>query len=110
VVIIDDESAVRQAVAWLLRVEGFEVLGESGTGTDGVALATTLEPAFVVIDNMMPGGMDGSTAAKLIRAQLPGTKIVAFSGLVDETPPWADAHLRKEHISDIAGLLERLAS
>jgi DNA-binding NarL/FixJ family response regulator len=107
VVIIDDEPALRQAVRWLLRADGFEVCGESGNGADGVELAAALQPSFVIVDNMMPR-MDGATTAKLIRERVPGAKIVAFSGVVEETPPWADAHLRKDRIAEMGQLLERL--
>lgn len=109
VLIIDDDDAVRQAITWLLRIDGFEVAAESGDGTEGVALATTLRPAFVIVDNMMPGGMDGATAAGLIRKEVPESKIIVFSGSVEERPPWADALLRKDRITEIGKLLDELA-
>ncbi len=108
VLIIDDEPVLRDAVRMLLRVEGFEVTGECGNGAEGVRLAATLKPDFVVVDNRMPQ-MDGPTAAKLIREHAPEVRIVAFSGLVEETPSWADAHLRKDAISEIGNVLRRLA-
>lgn len=107
VLIIDDEPSVRQAVRWLLHADGFEVSGESGNGAEGVALATALRPSFVIVDNMMPR-MDGATTARLIRDKVPKAKIIVFSGVVEETPPWADAHLRKDRIVEIGRLLERL--
>lgn len=108
VLIIDDEPAVRQAVRWLLQADGFEVSGESGDGAEAVALATALRPSFVIVDNVMPR-MDGATTATLIRQNVPETQIILFSGAVEETPPWADAHLRKDRIVELGQLLERLA-
>ncbi len=107
--IIDDDTDVRNALRLLLEMDGFDVRAESETGADGLATVIALRPAFVIVDNRMPGGMDGATAARSIKAQLPGTTIVAFSGSVEETPEWADAHMKKDRITEIGALLEQLA-
>ncbi len=107
--IIDDDPDVRHALRLLLEMDGFDVRAESETGADGLAAAIASRPAFVIVDNRMPGGMDGATAARSIKAQVPGTTIVAFSGSVERTPEWADAHLRKDRITQIGALLEQIA-
>ena len=107
--IIDDDTDVRNALRLLLQMDGFDVCAESETGAGGLAAVIASRPAFVIVDNRMPGGMDGAAAARSIRAQVPGTTIVAFSGSVERTPEWADAHLPKDRITHIGALLEQLA-
>jgi CheY-like chemotaxis protein len=79
ILVVDDELANRELMAYLLRHFGHEVT----TAPDGAgALRTALaeHPDLVVMDVAMPG-MDGYTAARLMRAEqaLSDVRLVAVS-------------------------------
>ena len=107
VLIVDDEVEIRHALRLLFEIEGFTVVGEASDGDAAIDLATELEPSFIVLDYSMPQ-MNGQEAATEIRKSVPGSRIVAFSALLDSKPVWADAYLNKDRISEIAPLVERL--
>lgn len=65
VLVVDDEENIREAIAFTLRREGFEVL-EAATGHDAVEQATH-EPDVIVLDIMLPG-IDGLEVLRRVRA------------------------------------------
>ena len=88
-------------------MEGFEVVGEASNGVEAVPLALNAQPSVVILDYLMPRRR-GDVTATLLRSIVPGTKIVAFSAVLEAKPHWSDSYLNKERISEIAPLLERL--
>jgi CheY-like chemotaxis protein len=67
VLVIDDEEDVRFIVQMSLgRVARFTVL-EASSGAEGVAVAQREQPAFILLDMMMPG-MDGVATFHALRA------------------------------------------
>jgi DNA-binding NarL/FixJ family response regulator len=78
VLIVDDHLTVREALADLLDLLGFEVVGTAGDGVDGVAMAKDLEPDLVLMDLSMPV-LNGLDATWLLREDMPGTPVVVFS-------------------------------
>src|SRR5919106_5250384 len=104
VLIVDDEEEIRHVLRLLCETEGFEVVGEASNGVEAVPLALKHQPDFVILDYMLPR-LDGEGAAEILRAITPGTKIVAFSAILEEQPPWADAYLNKERIAELMPLL-----
>ena len=78
-VIADDHEFVRRGVRALFEAQpGWEVCGEAGNGQEAVDLAVKLKPDVVVLDISMPV-MGGFQAARKIRQQVPGIKIVILS-------------------------------
>jgi len=67
VLVIDDEPAIRDAVSYALRSEGFDV-GQAGDGESGLAAALDGEHDAVVLDLMLPG-MSGTEVCRRIRAE-----------------------------------------
>ena len=56
VLLVDDHTAVRQALRMMLESEAdMVVVGEAGDGAEGVAVAATLEPDVTIVDLAMPG-------------------------------------------------------
>lgn len=106
VVIVDDEEDVRDVLRLHCEIQGFPVVGEAQDGAEAVELVKELHPTFVILDYKMRE-MDGDEAATHIRAVDPDVKIIAFSGVLDERPSWADDFLSKVHIAQITPLLGR---
>jgi two-component system, NarL family, nitrate/nitrite response regulator NarL len=68
VLVIDDHPLFRRGVRQLLDIEGrFEVVGETSTGREGVALALQLQPDLILLDLNMDG-MDGNATLQALRA------------------------------------------
>ena len=107
VLIVDDDEEVRHVLRLMCEMEGFEVVGEATNGVEAVPMALNAQPAFVILDYLMPR-RNGDVTATLLRSIAPGIKIVAFSAVLDAKPDWSDSYLNKERISEIAPLLERL--
>jgi EAL domain-containing protein (putative c-di-GMP-specific phosphodiesterase class I)/DNA-binding NarL/FixJ family response regulator len=83
VVVADDEPHVVDYLCTLLEVEGFVVIGTAADADGVVQLAHRLEPDIALLDLRMPGG--GLEAARLIGSLSPGTKILIFSSVADES-------------------------
>jgi DNA-binding NarL/FixJ family response regulator len=85
VVLADDDVLLREGLASLLDRSGFDVVGQAGNGTELVALVRSARPELAVIDIRMPPAhaTEGLQAARVIRAELPGTAIVVLSAHVE---------------------------
>jgi len=92
VLVIEDEGAVREAVATVLRKAGYAVITAS-SGEEGVRLFRERPAAVVLLDHSMPGQPPTATLAQL-RELAPKLPIVSFSGL-GTALPGATAHLDK---------------
>jgi two-component system, OmpR family, response regulator RegX3 len=67
VLVVDDEPAIRDAVEYALRNEGFEV-DAIGDGNAALEAALTNEHDVLVLDLMLPG-MSGSEVCRRVRAE-----------------------------------------
>jgi DNA-binding response OmpR family regulator len=81
VLVVDDESTVRDVVVRYLRRDGFEAL-EAADVESARDLVATRSPSLVVLDLMLPGG-DGLDLCRWIRrrSELP---IIMLTARVDE--------------------------
>src|ERR1043165_5670322 len=82
VLVVDDEPHIRDVVARYLRRDGHRIVGVD----NGAAARTLIEreaPSLVVLDIMMPGGIDGLALCRWIRASsdLP---VILLSARTDE--------------------------
>ncbi|MDT4992568.1 MAG: hypothetical protein QOH97_2460 [Actinoplanes sp.] len=67
ILVVDDDPAIRQLLADLLEMEGYEV-SQAVDGLAAVRAVKASSPDFVVLDVMMPG-LDGYEVLSTIRAQ-----------------------------------------
>ncbi len=79
VLLADDSPLARRAILTLLKREpGFEVVGEAEDGSQALALAKELRPDLILMDINMPR-CDGLLATRLIKRELPYTKVVILT-------------------------------
>ena len=82
VLTIDDDAAITELLAIILRSQGFDVL-IANDGEDGIRIIKDKSPQVVILDLMMPG-MDGWQVCKAVRA-FNNIPILVLSALDDPT-------------------------
>jgi two-component system KDP operon response regulator KdpE len=117
VLIVEDEQAIREALGRKLRREGFEVV-LCGDGLQGLRAFHAERPDLVVLDIVMPGGMDGLTVCRRIR-EVADTPVMMLSAqavteedVIEGLSAGADEYLIKpvrlnEFVARIQALLRR---
>ncbi len=78
ILIADDHLGVREAMACLLTLIGFEIVAQAEDGAVAVALAKQVTPDLILMDLSMPV-LNGLDATRLIHRALPGTPVVILS-------------------------------
>jgi two-component system, OmpR family, KDP operon response regulator KdpE len=117
VLIVDDEQAIRDALGRKLRREGFEVI-LCGDGLEGLRAFHAEHPDLVILDIVMPGGMDGLTVCRRIRevADTPmmmlSAQAITEEDIIEGLNAGADEYLIKpvrlnEFVARIQALLRR---
>ena len=83
VFVVDDHPMIRHGLAAMLKAEpGMQWVGDAPDGTDAVRMAPALEPDVVLMDLVMPR-MDGVAAIAALKPQLPRTKFVILTSLLE---------------------------
>lgn len=105
ILIIEDHPLFREGLTALLdRYEGYEVIGEAGTGREGLLLAAKFKPDLVLLDITLPG-ISGIQVARELLAELPGSKVlivsmhVGINNIIDSFQAGATGYLTKESAS-----------
>lgn len=80
VLIVEDQADIRELIRVTLEFESYEI-HEAANGPDGLAAAQRLKPELMLLDVMMPGGMDGIEVCKKVKgsAELRRTKIIMLT-------------------------------
>jgi two-component system, OmpR family, KDP operon response regulator KdpE len=115
--IVDDEQAIRDALGRKLKREGYEIIA-CQNGLDAVRAFHSERPDIVILDIIMPGGMDGLTVSRRIR-EVSDTPILMLSAqaiteddIIDGLNAGADEYLAKpvrlnEFVARVAAMLRR---
>ena len=90
VLLVEDNSSLRNVLRFLFQQHGFEVVGEASDGRQAIALARHFQPDVVILDLAMPG-VGGLEALPLILAVDPGSQVIVLSSL--EAGDFADRAL-----------------
>jgi len=64
--IVDDQPDIRKLIMLTMESEDFE-LHEADNGVDALHMARNLRPAVMLLDVMMPGGLDGYQVCEEIK-------------------------------------------
>lgn len=80
ILIVEDQDEIRELIRVTLEFESYEI-HEASNGDEGLSLAQRLKPDLVLLDVMMPGGIDGLQVCQRIKAdpQLKRSKVVMLS-------------------------------
>lgn len=101
VLIADDDESIRSFLRIALRHEpGVGEVREAANGFDAVRMCREWRPDVVMLDYWMPV-LDGGGAARSIRLHNRNVRIVAYSGVLQATPDWADHSFLKGELPDL---------
>ena len=79
VVVVDDDTLMREVLKAVLRDEGYAVVGEARDGAEALGLIQRLAPDVVCLDVNMPG-MSGIEVLKAVRGRHPEIRVVMITG------------------------------
>ena len=82
ILIVDDELTTRLELDEMLTAAGYHVAGGAETGRQAVEMAGELAPDLILMDIVMPGRLDGISAAEIIKADS-NIPIIFLSGYGD---------------------------
>lgn len=84
VMLVDDHEMVRIGLAAVLATEeDIELVGEAGSGQEGIRLAQEYKPDVVLMDLVMEG-MDGIETTRRIMQILPDCKVIVLTSYIDD--------------------------
>ena len=84
VLVVDDSTIMRKLISDILKNDPqIEVVDTAKTGKEAIEKAKNLKPDVITLDIEMPE-MDGITALKILRKEVPQTKVIMFSSLTQE--------------------------
>ena len=68
ILVVDDDAALQMELEESLKSMSYQVAGVASSGEEAVQMAADLNPDVILMDIMMPGGMDGIAAAAEIKS------------------------------------------
>src|SRR5215469_4074353 len=85
VVLVDDHHVVRQGLrTYLESFPDLEVAGEAASGEEVLRHIELWRPDVVVMDLLMPGGIDGVETIRRVHLLAPQTRIIALTSYTDD--------------------------
>ena len=84
VVIVDDHELVRGGLETILGLfDDIELVGQADSGAAAVKLCGETRPDVVLMDLVLPGGMDGAQATQELLRTCPDTQVLALTSFSD---------------------------
>ena len=113
ILVVDDDSAIRDIERQILAEQGFRVV-EARDGGEAMRAIDIEPPALIILDVQMPG-VDGPTFARELRARLRRVPLVILTGVADPKREAdrcnAEAYLRKPFdAEELVRVVRRFAS
>lgn len=79
-VIIEDQTAIREMLAEIIRLDSnFQLVGQSGDGQGAFQLCIDTKPDVLVLDAKLPG-LNGVDLLRRLVRRLPNIRVMVFSG------------------------------
>ncbi len=79
-VIIEDQTAIREMLVEILRADpNYQLVGESGDGQSALALCLETKPDLIVLDAKLPG-LNGVDLLRRLGKQIKHIRVLVFSG------------------------------
>ena len=78
--VVDDESAIRESISLLLEEKGYKVQ-TANNGREGIRVFESFQPDLVLTDISMPD-MEGIEFMRILRKRREGLPIIVMSGNV----------------------------
>lgn len=78
VLVVDDDSMLRDVLKAILRADDYEIAGEASNGEAALMACRKLSPGVVLLDINMPG-IDGLEVLHAIRRDFPSIKVIMVS-------------------------------
>lgn len=104
--IVDDTDHVRDMLATMLELDGFEVVATASSGQQALTLLQSAHPQLVVMDYKMPD-MDGITATRRIREITPSMPVILYTAYLDQE---LESRARDAGVSLCVGKVEGIES
>ena len=80
VVVIEDQTAIREMLAEFIRMTpGYDIVDMFGDGQAGLDRCLEIQPDIVVLDVGLPG-LNGIEVLRQLTARIPSVKVLIFSG------------------------------
>ncbi len=67
ILIVEDQPDIRELIRMTLEIEDYDV-HEAGRGDDAMDMVNRVQPDLMLLDVMMPGGIDGYEVCRRVRA------------------------------------------
>jgi NarL family two-component system response regulator LiaR len=84
-VLVDDHRVVRRGLrSYLEAFPDISVVGEASSGEEALEKIEQSLPDVVVMDLLMPGGIDGIEATRRVRSITPHTQVVVLTAYTDD--------------------------
>ena len=84
IMVVDDHEIVRRGLeSYIEEDDSLTVVASLGSAEDAVHACQRVRPDVVLMDIVLPGGMDGVAATRKIRELCPNVKILALTGSQD---------------------------
>jgi NarL family two-component system response regulator LiaR len=85
VVLVDDHHVVRRGMrSYLESFPDLRVVGEAASAEALLQALPALQADVVMMDLLLPGGMDGIEATRRVRAAFPSVQVVVLTAYTDE--------------------------
>ena len=81
ILVVDDQKKIRELVEVTLRLEDYQIF-QAKSGDEAIKLARVERPDLVIMDIMMPGGIDGLEATRVLKndPETKGCQIIMLTG------------------------------
>ncbi len=79
ILLVEDHDLVRYGTNQVLKSAGWQVVGETGDGTEAVAMARSLHPDLILLDLVLRG-THGLTVLKEVKRLTPWVKVMVVTG------------------------------